>query len=242
MKSIYYLLFLLTSLRLSGQSDTTFADVTDFYPNPPGTIGNFILESELKPTDIFFDQNHKNLDCKFQKIYDTTGIYKTANPILICDILTCYSCYYKNGKLAMMYYLNNYKLTGPYIKYYEEGQIMELKTYLLDVPIGKHLEYYPDGIIKISGEYCFKEELVNKYDSRINIVQTEETLEVKTFYELYQVEYKESTWKYFNPKGILIKEESFFCGKKNGEWKFYDDNGLLINTEIWEDNKLIEKH
>ncbi len=83
---------------------------------------------------------------------------------------------------------------------------------------------------------------MNKYDSRINIVQTEETLEVKTFYELYQIEYKESTWKYFNPKGILIKEKSFFCGKKNGEWKFYDDNGLLINTEIWEDNKLIEKH
>lgn len=75
---------------------------------------------------------------------------------------------------------------------------------------GPYKEYYPNGKIKIEGEYLFFGTDLKMYQDKKNWNK------------------KIGLWKYYNKKGKLKRSE------KQGKWKYYNEAGTLIKEELYD--------
>ncbi len=76
-------------------------------------------------------------------------VYKVVNKWIVKD-------YYLNDSLRMLaQYLNKRltKKTGTFIYYYLNGNISQMETYENGIKYGPSKEYYPTGVLSISGNY-----------------------------------------------------------------------------------------
>lgn len=63
------------------------------------------------------------------------------------------STYWKNGKLARKFSINKGWFEGPYMKYYDNGQLAVEQHYKKDLREGVYEEYYKSGKLMKKGEY-----------------------------------------------------------------------------------------
>lgn len=150
--------------------------------------------------------------------------------------------WYLNGNLksTKKYYYG--KLIDNSKEYYENGAIKELVKYSSSniYHYANVKEYYKNGKMKksypsllVAGKRIYDGEVTEYYENG----KKKQESTYKTYPPKFDVAYKDGTWKYYNTKGNLEKEEIYKDGVREGEWKKYDANGNLIETIIYMDGK-----
>ena len=110
---------------------------------------------------------------------------------------------------------------GPYIRYYENGQIMESGNYVNGKLDGLWTEYYIGGQTKI--KIAYSNDVLNGIYEK--------------YYENGELKY---SGEYVNgkrhgdflrqfPNGETRETRSYINGKKDGEWTEYDEKGKIIS-------------
>lgn len=144
--------------------------------------------------------------------------------------------YYKDGSLRMLFEYHDSAVHGIFQKFYQNGNIMEsghkdrhndtgnwkywnengilIKecNYEKGRLKGKYTEYYPNGLVKLTGNYVH----INGQDS----VYTEDLLT------------GELTMEIMDTDDIPAKD---------GQWQYYRSNGELIKTEIYDKGHIIKE-
>lgn len=147
--------------------------------------------------------------------------------------------WYLNGNLKSMkkYYYGD--LIDNSKEYYENGTIKELVTYSSSnrYHYANVKEYYKNGKIKksypsliVDGKRIYDGQVTEYYE---NGKKKQESI-YKTYPPKFDVAYKDRTWKYYNTKGDLEKEEIY----KDGELKTineYKNNKLIKEIQVLED-------
>lgn len=156
--------------------------------------------------------------------------------------------YHENGKNKKLEHklIENDKRIGEYKKWYENGQLSEMGTYISEMQRnGEWLEFYKDGSKKIEAEFkngdflihnCWNEkgEQILKSGTGVYIYEYSvfEGLIEKNEqeYKNYKRDGKQSTYS----NGILTLYQEMFEGKQHGLTKSYDGDGKLEEEIIYE--------
>jgi antitoxin component YwqK of YwqJK toxin-antitoxin module len=155
-----------------------------------------------------------------------------------------------NGKLEQKgVYDGNGRITGEWKWFYENGNLLRREEFRKGIEDGELEEYAIDGKLISKGEYCdgekegewfyelndHREEGKYRYGLR-NGYWEHRFPEGKVSFEGNYIDGSpEGKHKYFNEKGILIKEENYSYGVKNGKWKWFDEFGYEQTTITYED-------
>ncbi len=159
--------------------------------------------------------------------------------------------YFRNGKIMQKANYVNGMLQGDFITYFDNGKVSDSMRYLNDNPIGGNYKYFRNGTISITADF--------DESGKLSGIMKEYDYDGKLYYE---IEYKKGEilgYKFYNKKGVAIKEDKkksgtfdfvgYYstgimskCGKynkdqKQGEWKDFDKNGNLMTTEYYVDDK-----
>ena len=114
---------------------------------------------------------------------------------------------------------------GFWKKYNESGMLLYEGAFLLDIPTGDFVYYYPDGEIKAKSIFS---------DNGIRVATTTFHLNGNKMTEgFYLHKQKDSLWKYYNIDEILLKEEYYQNNLKQGSWKVYFGNGKIAEFITW---------
>jgi antitoxin component YwqK of YwqJK toxin-antitoxin module len=159
-----------------------------------------------------------------KNIYSTTRIYS------------------EEGYLQMIIAYDPVCTCKTYTEYYSDGKVFAKRTFKLtekgEYIDGEDLTYYHDGSIKI---YKFWKNTIPEGRSYTNYENGK--LEHEEFYD---GKYKTGTWRYYNKKGELIRENIYEPGKTH--WnskkedvtiKYYVD-GKFSYSELYADGKKIQ--
>lgn len=136
------------------------------------------------------------------------------------------------GKLYQYYDENPF--TGLLTRNFDNGKKQFEISYINGIPVGKYIEWYKDGSVKIIGNYNEK---------------GIEDGEFKKFYENGQIEYigfidygeYDSIWISYYKNGVIAKEAYYNKGKRDSIWKFWTDEGELYYIEKYKNDTLIHK-
>jgi antitoxin component YwqK of YwqJK toxin-antitoxin module len=114
---------------------------------------------------------------------------------------------------------------------YEKGKLLWKATFYNGEPTGAFVYYYPDKKVKDSLYYFPNSPKVSSFSYYSNGKKMSEGMFIN--------KNKDGKWLYYNASGVLIAEENYVLGKKQGLWKlFFAENGLVSQEENWDNNKL----
>lgn len=115
--------------------------------------------------------------------------------------------------------------TGFWKKYNESGMLIYEGNFLLDIPIGDFIYYYPDGEIRAKSIFS---------DNGTRVATTTFHLNGNKMTEGYYLhKQKDSLWRYYNIDNILLIEEYYQNNLKQGTWKVYFENGKTAEITSW---------
>ncbi|MBL4707207.1 MAG: hypothetical protein JKY48_02035 [Flavobacteriales bacterium] len=162
--------------------------------------------------------------------------------------------FFSNGKLEQKgVYDANGRVTGEWKWFYENENLLRREEFRKGIEDGELEEYSIDGKLISKGEY-FDGEKEGDWFYELNDHQEKGKYRYglrNGFWEhrfpggkiSFQGNFvdgnSEGKHKYFNERGILIKEEKYLYGLKDGKWKWFDEYGYEITSITFEDG--IEK-
>lgn len=161
--------------------------------------------------------------------------------------------FYTNGEIEQEGFFNNGgEYTGEWKWYYENGNLLRKEEYKRGKREGFLEEYTLDGTLITKGEY-YDGEKEGPWFYQLNDHQEEgeyryglrngewihHHLNGKiSFKGSYIDGLPEGTHKYFNSKGVLIKEENYRYGEKHGKWKWFDAFGKETTSMQYKDGEI----
>ena len=116
-------------------------------------------------------------------------------------------------------------------KKYEKGILIYEGNFQNNIPVGEFKYYHPNGKLKSITFF-------------INGVQKVKTTifhdnEQKASEGIFIDQIKDGEWKYWGNNGILIKEENYKLGKKEGAWIIYSaETGIKLQEDQYLNDKL----
>lgn len=158
--------------------------------------------------------------------------------------------YFTNGKLEQKgVYDANGMVTGEWNWFFENGNLLRREEYRRGVEDGELEEYSFDGRLISKGEYVdgekegdwfyelndHQEKGKFRYGLKNGLWEHRFPQGKISFQGKYIDGNPEGKHRYFNEKGILIKEENYSYGLKNGKWKWFDEFGFEVTTITYED-------
>jgi len=146
--------------------------------------------------------------------------------------------YYRNGKLSYkLHYGKGFDdgpdlINGDYSIYYENGQAKILGHYYNNYLSGKWTTFYPNGYTQVSGQYILtKSDSINvKWDSMNSCLDTLYINPPK------YIKKDDKTYIDFDDQFIY----AYGCSKKHGLWKYYNDKGIIIKEERYNFGELFK--
>ncbi len=157
----------------------------------------------------------------------------------------------ENKYIYNIFYFKNGKLNGYWYTFYPSQSIAQQEYYVNDTLQGKYYIYYENGMLKEQGEFksgTYNNERKSYYPSGKleSIAFLKSVVEANYFHLVYYsdtnkgyyysdidpnaISIKVNDWKFYNEKGILIKEEFYDEGQLLKIVQ-YDDNGNLLKAE-----------
>jgi antitoxin component YwqK of YwqJK toxin-antitoxin module len=146
--------------------------------------------------------------------------------ILFAYLIFLYSCdstvntYHPNGNVETAYHVDKDSLKhGPFIRYFENGQIAEESHFIHGKQDGQRVLYYPNGQKESEGTYVDGELHGEKrvyYDSG--------ELMISSNYEHSEVV---GIFKKYYKNGNLLEEVTFENDLENGPFKEYYEDGTI---------------
>jgi uncharacterized protein len=133
---------------------------------------------------------------------DKEGKLKPISPV--ANETATIETFYPSGNKAISFKIEKGYLQGPYIVYYPNGKIQELKTFKDGDYHGVVEFYYPNGTLKNHKEYQDDELVGVEIDYYDNGVIAKKTP--------YLLDYRHGDVKHFDKTGKLIKTETFVYG------------------------------
>ena len=122
------------------------------------------------------------------------------------------------------------KKYGKWVQY-ENGNLSWTATFYNGEPVGVFIHYYPNKRIKDSLYYHPNSPKVDAVIYHSNGKKASEGLFINKI--------KDGKWLYYSADGILIGEDNFKLGKKQGISKtFSPEDGVLLREEHWDNDKL----
>ncbi len=157
-------------------------------------------------------------------------------------IITSTKVYSEDGKLQMLIHYNPGCSCRTYTEYYSDGSLFATRRFKLEgnkeYIDGEDISYYPDGQIK---QYKLWKNAIpagKAYELYSNGKVKKE--------EWYDNKFKSGTWRTFDEKGNLIKEQIYVPGKTawNSKKEFvtinYYSDGKKVHSEVYEAGKKVK--
>lgn len=111
---------------------------------------------------------------------------------------------------------------GPWKKTTPDGKVVYEGTFVDDKPEGKFIYYYPDGKVKILTYFSQKGKVARVklfHESNGKLMAQGKSIEEK----------RDSIWRFYSEDTLLISEEPYTLGKKNGMAKTFYPNGKVAD-------------
>lgn len=111
---------------------------------------------------------------------------------------------------------------GPWKKTTPDGKVIYEGSFVDDRPEGKFVYYYPDGKVKIISYFSQKGKVARVklfHESNGKLMAEGKSVEEK----------RDSTWRFYNEDSLLLSEEPYTLGKKNGVVKTFYPNGKVAD-------------
>ena len=153
---------------------------------------------------LFAANSHSQVDTGFS-IYSRLDTVETTNVGLRSETGPTYARYYVNDKLVDKRTYDNYqylfdnlsKCKPCFLKVYNEDDVLVLTAQQYsDCPVGTWTEFYPNGKVKVEGQ--FKRNEQGRWEQQD--------------YRLI-CSIKEGSWKYYDERGNLTKVERYKGGQ-----------------------------
>ena len=122
--------------------------------------------------------------------------------------------WYSNGQLGNKLNFKHGKLDSLFVTFFENGQVMFIGNYKEDARTGLWKEYFENGKLKSEGCYCEDIHPVYVTHDNVDSLKNEYPNLIDNIIFLdYTLDFKSGQWKYYNEKGMLIREEYYEKGK-----------------------------
>ncbi len=217
-------------------------------------IRDGIYEEYYSNGQVYFTGTNKNgkLDGPVKTYYSSGELMSEVNYLEGKKNLS-ETLYFRNGKIRQKANYVKGVLQGDFISYYENGQVSDSIKYLNDKPVGKNILFFENGVVSVTADF--------DETGKLNGVRKEYDTDGKIYNEREYRKGEIISYKYYNKKGQVVKEdkkksgtfdfESFYStgmksssgvyGKedKQGEWKFYDKNGNIESISRFVDGKSV---
>lgn len=154
-----------------------------------------------------------------------------------------YRIYDKKDSVLMKEYTEVKGLPhGNRITYYYDGRIETFRTYLLGVPVGAFIEYYPNGIMKSFYDFGYSpddiylplQELIVEY--KRPYPPYDSVAEISKCYKPLN-----GSWYYYYDTGSIQRIEHYSSNKLNGRTIYYDPAGQVLKEEEYLHGELQEQ-
>ncbi len=146
---------------------------------------------------------------------------KTKISILLIVFSFIFTSYAQNDTLNRT---DNKGLKQGYWKKYEKNRLIYEGQFKNNIPIGVFKYYHKNGKLKSIAHFLNGPLKVKTTLFHDNGVRAAEGIFVDQI--------KDSTWNYYNEKGILIKTEAYNKGVKSGKWCTYSSKTGILLEEI----------
>lgn len=159
--------------------------------------------------------------------------------------------YFTTGKTEQKgTYDANGRFTGEWNWYYENGNLLRKEEFRKGIEDGELEEYSRDGVLISKGEF-FDGEKEGEWFYELNDHQEKGKYRYgnrngywehrfpggKVSFEGNYIDgAPEGKHKYYNEKGVLIKEEIYSFGQKDGKWTWYDSFGTETTSITYKDD------
>ena len=141
-----------------------------------------------------------------------------------------YEKYKENGQpIIKLTYKNGQKNGLEEIYSEETGQLSYRTNFLKDKVDGNFEEYYPDGVIKLSGKF-----IRGKRAGEWEAYYPDGTLAIRSLYRSGKIQ---GPLEEYYEDGILKKITNYSFGKKNGLEENFDKNGMALSSKKWKSGK-----
>lgn len=225
-----------------------------------GVTNYFDEEGELKFSEIYKNGvliergkiDEKGLNQGLWESFYLNGNVKNKGEYVNGKKLGKWEYFFHSGKKEQEgYFDKNGKYTGEWVWYYESGNILRRENYRRGIEDGMLEEYDRGGKLITKGEYIdgekegewyyklndHKEEGKYRYGERNGLWIFHHSTGKKSFEGNYNEGGPEGKHKYYDDKGVLIREESYSYGIKDGKWKWYDSFGIETMSITYKDGK-----
>lgn len=118
---------------------------------------------------------------------------------------------------------------GIWIEKFDNGNIKHKINFVNDKPVGEFIKFYKNGNVKV-------EMTIDETGKRAAAILYHENGD-KAAMGFYQNQEKDSLWQYFINDSLLILEESYNKGVKDGEERSYYIFGVLLEEINWKNGK-----
>lgn len=158
--------------------------------------------------------------------------------------------YFNSGQKEQEgFYDNSGLFTGEWRWYYENGNLLRTEEFLRGEEDGMLTEYDINSQIITEGEYLEGEKEGEWYYSLNDHSENGKYLygerngywefkhpNGKTAFEgVFEGGRPQGKHKYYNQSGVLIREEEYNYGVRDGKWRWYDDDGIEYLIIIYKD-------
>ena len=124
--------------------------------------------------------------------------------------------------------------TGFLVRNFENGVKQFEIPYVNGIPVGKYMEWYENGNLKVVGTYNEDGIETGEFkkwdkDGRLEIIG------------YFKNGAYDSTWVFYYPNGVLSKEAYYTNGKRDNTWRFWTEDEELYYIEKYKNDTLIQK-
>lgn len=172
------------------------------------------------------------------------------NTIYSCEKNNVITQFYDNGKVKQTYSLQQGKIDGKEVMFFESGDTMLIANWSNGLRNGLYREFYPKYKLKLQASYEFGKNIDSSvfwYETgTIKKIIVHDSSFIREYYANGNIHYEggfgpdkmpNGLIKFWYLSGQLKHTEEWSEGVENGEFNYYYENGVLKETAYFKNGK-----
>lgn len=233
-----------TTYNLGGKKD----GVAQIFDKKGNVIGSKIYKDDYLIAEGIIDRS--GIRNGNWKTYYLSGEIRSEGKYKSGNKFGKWVYYYSTAKKEQEgYFDKNGKYTGKWFWYYENGNLLRSEEYLRGIEDGMLIEYKIDSAIITKGEFIDGKREGEWYYSLNDHIERGKYLygERNGYWEhkypngkisfkgVFESGRPHGEHKYYSQNGVLIREEEYSYGVRDGKWRWFDDDGLEYLFIVYKD-------